>query len=222
MISITKNDFVEQLVLPIENGSYDTRLSLQNGAGVYDITLYTNSNIERSANYTYVKKFSVENTDLIDRSFLLPTPKVQSEDEVIKVLVKGLTENAENEEEAFLAIYDYVTATIKYDYEALNDRSLRMDYNAVNTLTYSKALCEGYANLIAAMARAYGIRTKVITGMAKTSSGGGSHAWNEVFINGEWKLVDATWDAILSARTYLFMDTETFSINHIKEKETLY
>lgn len=222
MISIVKNNFLDQIVFPIKDGYYETRLPLQDGAGVYDIILYANSNIDRNASYTQVKKISVENTDTNDMSFLLPTSKVQSDDDRIINLVKNLTINAQNDEEAFLSIYQYVTSTIKYDYAGLNDPTLRMDYNAINTLVYSKAVCEGYANLLAAMSRAYGIRTKVIIGTAINSAGSTLHAWNEVFLHDEWKFVDATWDAQFSSQPYLFMNAKAFATDHFKEIETKY
>ena len=222
MISIIKNNFLEQVVFPIKNGIYETHVSLQDGPGIYDIKLFTNSNTNRNVNYTQIKTFSVENTDHTDRSFLLPTLKAQSDDIRIKDLVRVLTINATNDEEAFLAIYEYVTSTIKFDFASYNDPSLRVDNNAINTLTTSKAVCEGFTNLIAAMSRAYGIRTKVIIGKANASAASSSHAWNEVLLQDEWKNVDATWDAQLGNRRYLFMNNDAFSLDHVKEYETKY
>jgi hypothetical protein len=223
MIQITKNDFQEQLIIAVNNGLYQTRISLQDGAGAYDIALYLNTNIERYTNYTLFKKFTVENSDIRDMSFLLPTLKVQADDPRIKDLVASLTKDARDDEEAFLAIYKYVTSTIKYDYVSLNNGTVgKKDYNAINTLLSSIAVCEGYANLLAAMSRAYGIRTKVIFGQAKTTSGNGAHAWNEVFIHDEWRVVDATWDAGSKKQIYLFMNTERFALDHIKETEMKY
>lgn len=223
MILIKKDEYKEQLILPINDGTYQTRISLQEGAGVYDIELYANTNVDRYTSYTQFKKFTVENTDSRDMSFLLPTFKVQVDDPRITFLVESVTKNARNDEEAFLAIYKYVTSTIKYDYAALNNNAYtRIDYNAVYTFVNSSAVCEGYANLIAAMSRAYGIRTKVVFGQAKGPNGYAPHAWNEVFINNEWKIVDATWDAILKHQPYLFIDADRFALDHAKEQEMKY
>lgn len=223
MVVIKKNDFKEQLSFAVNNGIYQTRVSLQDGAGVYDIELYSNKNFDRYTSYMRFKKFTVENTDSRDMSFLLPTFKAQVDDPRIKNLVASLTKDAQNDEEAFLAIYKYITSTIKYDHASLNDGSyVKKDYNAINTLLNSTAVCEGYSNLLAAMSRAYGIRTKVIFGQAKVPSGYGAHAWNEVLINDEWKVVDSTWDAGRKNQPYLFMDPEIFARDHIKETEMNY
>ena len=222
MIQIIKNNYSPQHLIPVLNGLYKTRISLQDGPGIYTIQLYV-ANAKYSSNYTFHKLITVENTDSRDMNFLLPTYKVQSGDDRIKMLALSITKNAQNDEEAFIAIYKYVTKTIKYDYTVLEDNSYAtIDFNAIKTLLDSKAVCEGYANLVAALSRAYGIRTKVIFGSATNSLGTFSHAWNEVFINDQWKLVDATWDSIRQSHSYLFMDVEEFAIEHTKETEMSY
>ena len=222
LLDIRKDNFKEQIIIPVNNGLYDTRISLQDGAGVYKIELY--SSIEKqSSNYKIFKKISVENTDTRDMSFLLPTLKVQMDDERVKNLVLNLTKKSLNDEQAFRAIYKHVITKIKYDHTAANNGTyIYKDYNAVNTLLSSIAVCEGYANLIAAMSRAYGIRTKVIFGQGVLNSRYISHAWNEVYIHGKWKVVDATWDSVYKTQSYLFMSPERFAQDHIKEIETKY
>ncbi len=222
LINITKNNYSYKEMIPAINGVYDTRIPLQDGPGIYTIQVFE-ADAKMGANYVFHKTITVENTDSRDMSFLLPTQKVQSGDDRIKSLALSITKNAQNDEEAFMAIYKYVTQTIKYDYAAVADNSYtQIDYNAINTLLDSKAVCEGYANLVAALSRAYGIRTKVIFGSATNSLGTFAHGWNEVFINNQWKLVDATWDSILKNYSYLFMDAKEFSKEHTKETEMNY
>lgn len=222
-IIIQKDNYREELLLPIENGRYQTTISLQAGAGIYDIDIRLTKNPNKITKYAFFKKVLVENLDSRDMSFLLPTFKVQSDDSRIIALVKEITQNARDDEEAFRAIYKFVTAQIKYDYESYKDNSYaQKDYNAVNTLINSMAVCEGYANLVAAMSRAYGIRAKVVVGLGQTSKVSGHHAWNEVFIHDEWKFVDATWDAVYKHQPYLFMEGEKFATEHIKERETTF
>ena len=222
MIRIGKNNYSKIELLPVNNGLYKTRISLQDGPGLYSVELYS-ADTKFSTTYQFHKLITVENRDSRDMSFLLPTFKVQSGDDRIKKLALSITKNAQNDEEAFIAIYKYVTKTIKYDYAALADNSYaKKDYNAINTLLNSIAVCEGYANLVAALSRAYGIRTKVIFGSATNSLGTFTHGWNEVFINEQWKLVDATWDSIQKGYSYLFMDAKEFAIEHTKETEMNY
>jgi hypothetical protein len=52
--------------------------------------------------------------------------------------------------------------------------------------------CAGYSYLLASLARAAGVPTRVVR-EPQTDSGFG-HYWNQVFINGRWLVVDATFD----------------------------
>ena len=223
MIIIRKDNFSEQLVFNVDNGLFQKRLSLKNGAGIYDIEVYTHITNENDRNFEFHKRFLVENTDTRDMSYLLPSHKVQLDDVRIKNLVAKVTKNARNDNEAFMAIYGYITSTIKYDYASARDNSYHFkDYSAVNTLLNLQATCEGYTNLLAAMARAYGIRTKVIHGVGIINWESSIHAWNEVFINNEWKVVDPTWDTFnkknYKKKPFLFMDYKTFSQSHMNGK----
>ncbi len=222
MVLITKDNFKEQILVPVSNGLFNVGISLQDGAGIYEIELYS-SYLQFSSNYEIFKKFSVENTDQRDMGFLLPTLKVQVDDIKIKNLVSTITKKSRNDKEAFEAIYNYVTSTIKYDVISANNGSyIYKDYSAVNTLLTNVATCEGYANLIAAMSRSYGIKTKIIHGIAIYTDRSVQHAWNEVFINNEWKVVDSTLDAFYKNKKYLFMNPNFFARDHIKQTETKY
>ena len=221
MIQITKNNFTQQEFIPVINGNYDARISLQDGPGIYSVGIFKGDT--KYGSYIYHGLFTIENRDERDMRFLLPTFKVASDDERIKSLALSLTKDAQNDEEAFIAIYKYVTKNIKYDYGVVEDGTYaQIDFNALYTLQNSKAVCEGYANLVAALSRAYGIRTKVIFGSATNSLGTFPHGWNEVFINDQWKLVDPTWDSIRQDYTYLFMDAQEFAKEHTKEIEMMY
>ena len=221
MIQITKNNFTQQEFIPVINGNYDARISLQDGPGIYSVGIFKGDT--KYGSYIYHGLLTIENRDERDMRFLLPTLKVASDDERIKSLALSLTKDAQNDEEAFIAIYKYVTKNIKYDYGVVEDGTYaQIDFNALYTLQNSKAVCEGYANLVAALSRAYGIRTKVIFGSATNSLGTFPHGWNEVFINDQWKLVDPTWDSIRQDYTYLFMDAQEFAKEHTKEIEMMY
>ena len=223
MVVIKKNSYEQTVTTPIENGRYKIQVALQDGPGLYDLRIYKNST-ERYSTYRSFKTLKVQNTDSRDMSFLLPTERVQSDDPQIIELVQDLTRNAQNDEEAFKAIYDYITTTISYDWPAYNDGTyVTKSYTALDVLNDTIAVCSGYSNLLAAMARAYGIRAKIIHGVAQIDKNRiGDHAWNEVYINGEWKMVDSTWDAGRKYHNYYFMDKTKFAQDHYKEEEMKY
>jgi hypothetical protein len=223
MIIVKKGSYEDKIAYAAPGGKYQMRVALQDDAGVYDVELYNNVNENRNTDYYQFKKFKVENTDSRDMSFLLPTDRAQSDDPKIVSLVKEVTKDAQSDEEAFVAIYKYVAATVRYDNASLKDGSYANKmYDAVSVIETPIAVCMGYANLLAAMSRAYGIRTKVIYGTAVMSYGPAGHAWNEVLINDEWRMADATWDEGRKNMTYLFMDPAEFGKRHTEGKVMSY
>ena len=93
-------------------------------------------------------------------------------------------------------IYNYVVDNIRYDADKVFD--LLYDYlpDIVGTYTTSEGICYDYASLFAAMLRSVGIPTKLVKGYASYAPDT-YHAWNEVYIEGEWITVDTTRDATL-------------------------
>jgi transglutaminase-like putative cysteine protease len=220
MLKIKKGSYEEEYMVPASAGKFQTKIALQAGAGKYQIKMYQTANVDRYTTYNSFDSIQVQNTDRRDMSFLLPTDVVQSDDPRIVSLVRDVTEGTESEEEAFQAIYNYIAKTVKYDQVRYKDKSyMTYVYDAVTVLENPVAVCSGYANLLAAMSRAYGIRAKVINGKALMSYGWGGHAWNEVYVNDEWKMVDPTWDAGRTYQSYYFMAPERFEQDHHKEME---
>jgi hypothetical protein len=220
MIIIRKGSFEEKISYPTPGGHYKFRVSLKDDAGIYDIELYNNKTESRySSNYYQFKKFKVENTDTRDMSFLLPTDRVQTDDPKVVALMKEVTKDAQSDEEAFIAIYKFVAASVRYDNESLKDGTYATKlYDAVTVIDNPVAVCMGYSNLLAALSRAYGIRTKIIYGTAIMPYGPAAHAWNEVLINDEWRMADATWDENRKTMTYLFMEPTEFAKRHTEGK----
>ena len=84
------------------------------------------------------------------------------------------------------AIHDWVAKNIAYDVAQLDSKQPR-EYSAVETLHNKSAVCNGYANLTAALNRAIGIKAQVAYGTVTHEDGTKvEHAWNETFIDGSW------------------------------------
>jgi len=71
------------------------------------------------------------------------------------------------------------------------------------------AFCEGYAKLFKTLCTYAGIKAQVVTGYARTNSGGkfiSNHSWNAVYIDSNWYLLDVTWaSGYISDRTDEFV-----------------
>lgn len=93
------------------------------------------------------------------------------------------------------ALHDYIADRVAYDGVGY----LQGKYASPapeDVFASRKAVCAGYANLFAAMGRAVGEEIVTLSGESfgfkKEPEG---HAWNAVRIQGEWYLVDVTWNA---------------------------
>ena len=95
---------------------------------------------------------------------------------------------SDGEIEAAYAVYDQADA--KYDLE--NNIALASKYG----------VCQDYADLFQAMCTRAGIPCITVSGMG----GGGSHAWNMVYVDGQWLYVDCTFDDPVSSTPVLKHD----------------
>ena len=122
------------------------------------------------------------------------------------------------------AIYNWITANVKYDYSHLSDPTYLLQYTAYAAAVQKKAVCQGYANLFYRLANDAGIDCRIITGKAYNSDGAADHAWNIVRMeDGKYYCLDATWDAGLKPENYEYFlkGLTSFSRDHQAETDKL-
>jgi len=153
--------------------------------------------------------------------YLNPSYLIQSADPAIVKLAFEITNGLVYDYEKTLAIHDWICSNLWYDYDSL-EYGKRLPADALSTLNNRRAVCEGYANLTAALLRAVSIPAKTVGGYAKEN-----HLWNEVYVNGRWMIIDTTWNCgnkyrggrytenlgIYSYR-YFNATIEAFSVDH--------
>lgn len=93
--------------------------------------------------------------------------------------------------EKILAVYDYITSHVTYDYAHLKNYHYKLKYTAYAALCDGTAVCQGYANLFYRMILELGIDCRLVSGISYSTP----HGWNIVRIEGVYYYVDATWDA---------------------------
>lgn len=101
----------------------------------------------------------------------------------------------------FRIAFRWVAEHIAYDYASYKSGSIK-SLTPNETIKIKKAVCQGYAELLKAVADGLGITCEVVTGYSK---GAGykegdrftatNHAWNAAQFDGQWYLFDATWAA---------------------------
>ncbi len=78
--------------------------------------------------------------------------------------------------------------------------------DAIGTLESRRSVCQGYAELTAALIKSINIPCKVVSGHALGVSAGGrywdqvdhnssNHAWNKAYVDGKWIIMDTTWNS---------------------------
>ena len=114
------------------------------------------------------KLYSSEDIDKINKGV----------DEILKELIT----DEMSDDDKLLKIHDYIINNTRYDV----NRDFEASNTALGPLFNGKAICSGYADLMAIFL------TKLNIKNFKVSSE--THAWNAVYINGEWLHLDLTWD----------------------------
>lgn len=113
------------------------------------------------------------------------------------------------QKKVFSYIYTKMAHTVKYDETACRysnltgyAKDMTEDYvaaasNLENALLCGSAICAGYAETLRNLLAECGINSKVISGgqVHRGDPGNGSHAWNQVQLDGEWYHCDITNDA---------------------------
>ena len=192
------------------------------------VTIELPSGYEQMVSY----QESALTSDGVLEYYLQPSYWVNSEDATIRKQALAITSGCKTDYDKLLAIHDWVTENIYYDYDGLYGRS---DYvvDATEVLSAKRSVCQGYADLTAALLRSIGIPAKVVSGYAGSpltnallTNSTSNHAWNEAYVDGRWIMLDTTWDsgnryengAYQKGSTHrMFFDptAEIFSASHV-------
>ncbi|MDR2795232.1 MAG: transglutaminase-like domain-containing protein, partial [Spirochaetaceae bacterium] len=209
---IVKNNFSQRIWLPFGSGEYKVEIF------PFDSVSLTKppkgEGALRGGSYSedplVLTVFNTREENFVDGDarWIYPSFYVQSDNFIVTNLLNGITFEKAGEAEKARAVHDYIVSTLTYDSASFSNsgRSRKMD--AVSVIENVTGVCEGYANLSAALLRAAGIPVKIV---AARSIG---HAWNNVYIDDAWKFYDATWDDPVPDRgpgvvdyTYFLLDS---------------
>lgn len=128
------------------------------------------------------------------------------------------------------ALHDYVADRISYDVEGLLSGAIPPQ-NPEAVFKSKMAVCAGYAALFDALATQADELAVVIVGDAKLSGGPTQlHAWNAVFMEQQWYLMDVTWNSGTVSREkrlfskrysteFLFLPPDIMILNHFPQNE---
>ena len=132
-----------------------------------------------------------------------------------------LASKGSNNNDKIKYIYEFVVKNYTYDYEKannINDIAKTIAYipNVSNVYSEKKGICYDYSVLLASMLRSVGIPTKVVTGYTPNATV--YHAWNNVYANSKWNVIDSTYDA----QMYRAKKSYSMYKNHNDYKDVVY
>ena len=187
-----------------ENGHFQISGYVAGGAGDYTAEVdYVKPGAPSNSYGGLVKNITISNHDQKDEQYLLPSSSVQSDSpEIISRANQIISEaHATTDMEKAKALHDWVASNITYDNDTLKKiegtggemTSAIAPMTSVSVLDSKTGICYGYSELYAALGRAAGLQTRMVTGNVKGWTL--DHEWNEVLVDGRWVTVDTTWDA---------------------------
>lgn len=119
----------------------------------------------------------------------------------LKEVTSYLLKNKKTDKEKVIALANFISKSIEYDYEGLHSKNYAHDQSddiAILSSSNRKAVCAGYAHVFKTLADSAGMKAKYLVGYTKQSLDdlnklAGLHAWNKVTCDGKEYLIDVTW-----------------------------
>lgn len=142
---------------------------------------------------------NAQNFKAVD-SYAKQAPK--SAQKSVEALAAYLNKDANTDMEKVRAYYVWLTHNIAYDTQTFFSNNPNPKTSAADALKYKRAICQGYSELFKALCEQSNIKCEIVSGYSKgygynpnRKITNADHAWNAVFVNNKWELIDATWGA---------------------------
>ena len=188
-VLITKGD--QKISYPFSPDGTRVNFPLQLGNGKYSIGLLKNVS---GTKYVYVSQKSVE-LSLTDPNvvYLNSVQNINFSEEMKAIdFGKTLLSKDKTTNDKVKSLYNYLVKGMAYDYSKIAKLTSEYIPSVEQTYADMKGICYDYSALFASIQRYHGIPTRLVKGYSKYVEG--YHAWNEVFIDGKWVIIDNTVD----------------------------
>ena len=204
----------------IPKGNVDINIPLTQGNGEYKLILCRNISGTKYAvvqTVSVTQKLANDNDAFLSSSYIIDWNKTN---EAIKK-AQTLASKGSNNNDKIKYIYEFVVKNYTYDYEKannINDIAKTIAYipNVSKVYSEKKGICYDYSVLLASMLRSVGVPTKVVTGYTPNATV--YHAWNNVYVNSKWNVIDSTYDA----QMYRAKKSYSMYKNHNDYKDVVY
>ncbi len=170
---------------------------LQMGEGIYKIGILEQVEGKR---YKYLTKKTIEykhknSLDVYLNS--IETIKWDGSFQAIEV-AQSLVDGIEQEEQKVRVIYEFILNNFEYDDKKIYDVDTTYKPDIEKLYSEGKGMCYDFSSIFAAMLRSVGIPSKLVKGYGKGIAG--YHAWNEVYIDNRWHVIDISTDVQIKAK----------------------
>ena len=137
--------------------------------------------------------------------YLKSNPLINSDDPTVVAHTKRAIGRETDPWKKAVAIQDWVSKNLK------NKNFGNAFASAKEVARNLEGDCTEHSVLTAAMCRAAGVPSRMVVGLvyATPLSGFGPHAWNEVFVNGRWVAIDATFNQAEVDATHIKLATSS-------------
>ncbi len=186
---ITNGSRIHQLLLPNDGMWQPILLTL--GTGVYKLSVYEAGLYDRPIRLLFETHFNLEqeisDTELALFSALHTNMEAN---QVTAALAKSLCQDAQTDLEKVSLLWDWLMDHAAYDKSLAKNIQFSEIPDGDAFIRGEKGICSDYAAFLAVGLRAVGVPAKHIYGINKRT--GNQHAWNEVYLDGQWQIIDAT------------------------------
>ena len=200
-VFIDKNNCIRNVTTSAQK-KYELNIAIQTF-----VSLGSGSNSSDLASHE--QDFIKDVTDDFDPSSYNTVPDKQKKLEnlaEISAQAKSIVSGKNTDEEKLKAIHDWVATNIAYDMESYNANDIMAAADPVHVFKTKRAVCAGYSQIMRLMLTSVGVPCLCVIGYGAGLGTSGSisvgtdlsesnHEWNLVFVDGSWKIVDATWDS---------------------------
>lgn len=111
-------------------------------------------------------------------------------------------------------IHDLICERVTYDAEMTLDAR----HSCVGALLHGRCVCDGYADTFMLLGTMCGLDVRMQIGATPTGeelmAETGNHAWNMVRVDGEWRMVDVTWDDGSASHDYFNLSRSAAPDSH--------
>lgn len=142
-----------------------------------------------------------ENKYALVDAFVKNYPQKITNQEDLDKFIEAVNKKFTSPEEKVRTAFYWISENIGYNHKAVADRNYRAK-DITSLIQSGEALCSGYANLMEYFCKKFGVECVTVDGTGRSLYSDivlnpqkltADHSWNAVKLNGEWKLIDATW-----------------------------